>query len=92
MALRPGPIRKQASSQSTGLADGAVSAGSPIERGVSALRACLGEDGAFWLEPIAGNAPGGVSYALRLPEDYLGIARKLRLDFPPPTSRGTGCG
>lgn len=83
MALRPGPIRKQASSQSTGLADGAVSAGSPIERGVSALRACLGEDGALWLEPIAGNAVGGVSYALRLPEDHLGIARKLRLDFPP---------
>lgn len=67
----------------TGLADGDVSPGTTIERGVSALHAILGGEGAFWLEREAGSSPGSVSYALRLPEDYLGVSRRLRLDFPP---------
>ncbi|AWH31458.1 hypothetical protein C1930_00530 [Stenotrophomonas sp. SAU14A_NAIMI4_8] len=63
--------------------------GTPVERGIAALHAYLGDDGASLLQPVSPRLGEAAVFRLPLPVDYAGVQRWLRIGFPQSFPRST---
>jgi hypothetical protein len=66
----------------TALADSGASPTTAVQRGVAALVAGMGPESSVWLKPVPARTGESVSFDFKLPEDYLGVERTLRIGFP----------
>lgn len=72
-------------SRLTALAD----LGTPVERGIVALRAHLGDEAASLLQQVMPGVGEAAVFLFPLPEDYVGTERWLRIAFPASFPRST---
>lgn len=83
--MHPAPNHKTRRDHLTALAEQP----SPVERGIAALRAYLGDDGAALLQQVLPKAGEAAVFRLTLPVDYVGLERSLRIAFPTSFPRAT---
>ncbi|ENZ2688592.1 ThiF family adenylyltransferase [Salmonella enterica] len=56
---------------------------SPLQQGIAALQAILGQgDASGLLKPVKARHGEAAAFCFPLPEDYAGVARKLHIGFP----------
>ncbi|WOB51313.1 ThiF family adenylyltransferase [Xanthomonas hydrangeae] len=64
------------------LLNASVKEKSPVERGITALRTYLGDEGVSLLQPLIPKVGEAAAFRFPLPEDYAGVQRWLRIAFP----------
>ena len=76
--VRPVVNRKKRRVRLTALAEFSA----PVKRGIAALHAYLGDDGASLLQSVSPRLSEAAVFRLPLPIDYVGVQRWLRIGFP----------